>query len=271
MVVKIPNAVGQLRAPAREVHFYRHLADRCGVRVPRAFAAEADPDRQRVVLVLEDLAGRPGDVVDGCSLEDAEEIVVSMARMHGRWSNEAAVLELRALTWLPWWGQGEEGVDAPHRRRAERYRHRLGAFLRHFGEHVPQTLLEIMEDLVPRYEHVLASVASLPVTLIHADLHLDNVIFEPGEAAIIDWQSVSLGPGSYDLARFLSEGVREARDALNELIDLYLRTRADVEDALRRPPNSDVSSAMCCAACSPAMSAATAAAIPQPCSSASTR
>lgn len=67
----------------REVHFYRHLADRVPIRTPRCLAAEYDADTHDFVLLLEDLSEcRTGDQVAGASYEDAVNVVQTLGRLH---------------------------------------------------------------------------------------------------------------------------------------------------------------------------------------------
>jgi len=43
---------------------------------------------------------------------------------------------------------------------------------------------------------------------VHADLHLDNVLFRPsGVPVILDWTDASRGPGAIDFARLFCEGM----------------------------------------------------------------
>ena len=59
--------------------------------------------------------------------------------------------------------------------------------------------------------------------LIHADFHLNNLLFDDeGEIVICDWQSVAVGHSSNDLGFFLSRfNADGARISEKEVIDLY--------------------------------------------------
>jgi len=70
----------------------------------------------------------------------------------------------------------------------------------------------------------------VPPTLIHADLHLDNVMFLPdGTPVILDWPSACMGSAVLDLGRLLIEGMDCAvrREMQHELISVYLARLAD--------------------------------------------
>ena len=65
-------------------------------------------------------------------------------------------------------------------------------------------------------------------TLIHADLHLDNVLFDArGEGrsvTVLDWQTVCVGPPAIDVALFLfgSLSVEDRRADESELLERYI-------------------------------------------------
>lgn len=67
----------------REVRFYQDIAPRLKVRVPACHHAEIDSNKTEFVLVLEDLSpARPGDQIQGCTVEETALAVVEAARIH---------------------------------------------------------------------------------------------------------------------------------------------------------------------------------------------
>ena len=73
---------------AKEVRFYREIGASCA---PELYHAAADDEAQQVVLLLEDLTGgRQGDVLRGCSVEDAGLVLRELASFHARWWGERA-------------------------------------------------------------------------------------------------------------------------------------------------------------------------------------
>jgi Ser/Thr protein kinase RdoA (MazF antagonist) len=230
VVVKLPDDDHPFERSVREVRFYETLAPEAGIPVPRPLHLAVDDDASRVAMLLEAIDGRAGDVLEGCGAAEARMIVAAVARMHARWWRHPA---LDRHAWLPRWGRGEADAPRPHRRRAERYRRRLGPFMAGLGADAPRDLVTLAQTLSERLEEVLASLAALPPTLIHADLHLDNVVFpsgsDPRPFVLLDWQSVSAGPGAYDLVRFLAESLDETLvpGAVPELVRLYHDALAD--------------------------------------------
>jgi aminoglycoside phosphotransferase (APT) family kinase protein len=85
---------------------------------------------------------------------------------------------------------------------AERYRDALEPEFLALVEKLPEGLARSRDD------------RSSPRTLQHADFRLDNVLFDIGGGArpmaMLDWQTVSVGPGAMDVAYFLSAGLDPA-------------------------------------------------------------
>jgi fructosamine-3-kinase len=170
----------------REVRFYREIAPRVGVRVPRAIRAEVDGGS--TVLELEDLSAWR---------EGADPVVAArtLAALHGRWVERADV------TW-PWLPRADAAdlvgalFDAcwPSLRRrsdlTDRAR-RLGDAL--LGE------VAVVERLAD---------AAGPHTLTHGDPSGRNMRTGPdGEVVLLDWEDVGSGPGICDVAWFLLSSV----------------------------------------------------------------
>jgi len=203
---------------AREVCFYRELAPVVETPVPRAFFAAADAVTGRVLLLLEDLAAaRPGDVLRGCSPDEAARVLDAVAPLHARWWGRR---DPDPFPWLPRWGSDPAA-------RQERYAGQVGPFLERFGGRLPAAIRELVERLRTRYAAVLTALDMAPAAVIHADLHLDNVAFNPqgagSPAVVLDWQGVARGAAAVDVAGFVfgSLAPDERRAAEEELLRRY--------------------------------------------------
>ncbi len=183
---------------AREVAFYQQIAPLNALPVPRLYYGAADDATGRVILVLEDLhMARLGDALHGSSTSDASLVIEQLAHFHAQWWNHPS---LDTFSWLPLWG-GDAHVAQ------NRYIQLLDPFLQRFGSRVPQKVWAVIDALATSYGAVRMRLQLAPATMIHADLHLDNVLFflpghEPG-MTLIDWQSVARGRSAIDLALFL--------------------------------------------------------------------
>lgn len=197
---------------AREVAFYQHLAPHMPPGMPLMYYGAVDPERSGVVIVMEDLrAFRPGDALEGCSAAEAELVIDWLARFHARWWQHAG---LEVHPWLPQWGGDAQEAQA-------RYARLVPLFLQRFGPRLPASLREVTEALAPHYGTLRTRLQAAPTTLIHGDLHLDNIFFpafaQLAEVRIIDWQSVARGRAVIDLAPFLSGSFTDGSPRETEL------------------------------------------------------
>jgi len=213
LVVKLSDA----RGGTDEMAFYRCAAGRITARVPRFVAGEADATR--AFLLLEDIApAEQGDVLTGTTPERAEAVIRAMAGYH-------AVF------------RGGEGLDLaawePDPTRGPRIRERAPRFLERYGEE----LRELVDGLAERVTDAEARLARARPTLVHGDLHLDNVLFPPeGGPVILDWTRARRGAAALDVAAFLVEGLVPAqRPWLQEtLLEAYARAAGeDLRDEVR--------------------------------------
>jgi aminoglycoside/choline kinase family phosphotransferase len=182
----------------REVAFYQQIAPLSALPVPRLYYGATDEETGRVILVLEDLHSvRLGDALGGCSTSEAALVVEQLAHFHAQWWNHPP---LSTFPWLPLWGRDTHIAQ-------KRYVECIDPFLRRFGSRVPRRIRGVIDALATSYGAVRERLKLAPTTMIHADLHLDNLLFSPPEeesgVILLDWQSVARGRGALDLGLFL--------------------------------------------------------------------
>jgi hypothetical protein len=207
-----------MRTSEVEVRFYQQVAATVGVRTPRCFHADVDPATAEFVLILEDLApARAGDQVAGCSVDDAALALTELAALHApRWGDP----RLQGLEWL-------------NRRTAES--NDLGAsllpvlfegFATRYGDVLDPSVIDVGRRLMPVIGPYLRH-QPRPWTVQHADYRLDNLLFGGADGgvplAVVDWQTVVLGPGVADVSYFLGAGpsVDDRRCHEEELVRAY--------------------------------------------------
>lgn len=203
---------------SREVLFYQQIASVGDLPVPQLYYGAIDQTTDHVILVLEDLRlARAGDALHGCTEAEAALVVDRLAQFHARWWMHPL---LETHSWLPLWGRDSQTEQS-------RYRQCLPSFLQQFGSRISRPVLEALDALTTSYGAVRSRLQLAPTTLIHGDLHLDNLLFppqteEPG-AVIIDWQSVAHGRGVIDLGLFLfgSLEITDRRAAEERLLRRY--------------------------------------------------
>jgi hypothetical protein len=201
-------------AGAREARFYREVAPHLGIDVPRLRGAFIEPDR--ALLLLEEVApSRQGDAIVGATRAEARHLVDVVGRFHARFWGLAGVPPAASL---PRWGADPADI-------AERTRALLPRFLERWRSALTPGVLRAAVGLPKALPTAYERLSAAPATVIHGDLHLDNVLFRPdGAPVVIDWTHAALGPGAIDVVHLLVEGLtcRSRRTDESALVDRYL-------------------------------------------------
>jgi hypothetical protein len=211
-----------MRTSEVEVRFYQQVAPTVGVRTPRCYHADVDPATAEFVLILEDMApARAGDQVTGCTVEEAALALKELAGLHApRWNDPS----LDEMEWLN--RRTPESNDFG----AMLLPALFDGFAERYGEVLDDDVLDVGRRLMGGIGGYLQH-QPRPWTVQHADYRLDNLLFGTPQGgaplAVVDWQTVTLGPGVADVSYFLGAGpsvedrrrheerlVREYHDAL---------------------------------------------------------
>ena len=180
----------------REVRFYRELAPRVPIRVPRCYGSVMDVPADDYLLLLEDLGALPmGDDATGCTAAEAEHAIRAIARVHAAWWERPG---LAALEWVPM------GNAPVHQIAEPAYQQSLEPFLALFGDHLSARMRATSEKMQTHVVDLLNTLSVPPLTLAHGDYRLDNLFFDRDDVAAIDWQIAFRGRGVFDVAYFLS-------------------------------------------------------------------
>lgn len=226
MIVKLPpcnrddrETASRLNLFEIENRFYAELAPEAGVRVPACFYSDMNRPAQEHVLLLEDMtSSRAGDDVDGCSPEQAETVVMTLAAMHAAWWEDP---RLRELAWLKSWQEPDEAALIQ-----ELYEVSWPK-VEELGFEIPEAVRDIGRRFGPHSARIHRELSEPPSTVVHGDVRLDNLLFgltpDAPPLTIIDWQIVGRLRGPYDIATFLVSAlepeVRRAREL--ELLEAY--------------------------------------------------
>ncbi len=203
-----------LRHGEIEVGFYSHLAGDALLRTPACHVAAINPAADDFLLVLEDLDEyTQGDQIHGMSPEDSGAAIDQLAALHAAWWCRTPAGAESIL--------GEQGDPAAHSALlsmlypgfTERYADRLEP--------------EVMEMSVALMNNAVAYLGDRPgpSALVHRDFRPDNLLVGPEEVAVVDWQTVSLGPALSDLSYFLG-GALVADDRVDHETELLQRYRS---------------------------------------------
>jgi hypothetical protein len=230
VVAKVPSvdrgrrAAGfATRAYEREVAFYRDLASTLGVYRPICYLASYEPVNQAYIVLMEDLSpAEAGDPVAGCPPEDAAAVMPELAGLHApRWG-DSSLLGVRCL-------------DRPDpetvRGMAQLVPLLWPDFVDRYQDRVLPVALELGEQLMGSLEGYLLDRPG-PWTVLHGDFRLDNLLFGGPRVAVLDWETVKIGPGLSDVAHFIGSAlsVEDRREHEAHLVRAYRSslTAADV-------------------------------------------
>jgi len=213
LVVKWANA----RRGRVEQQFYAQIAPHTGVDVPACYGAVVEDASDRSLLFLEDLTHCEAvDYLVGADVERARSLARAEGGMHARMHDHPA---LRALPTWP--------ADAAAR--AARYAKQVGPFGEAFGQLVSPWVRGKLPVLVDGVGAASARLAAGPRTLVHGDLHIENVLFRAGGTPVfLDWTGACRGPGPRDFLRVLEALPPDARAREHGvLVDAYIEARTD--------------------------------------------
>lgn len=206
----------------RESRFFADLAGSIAARVPRCYYNGADPERERWLLLLEDCGDTEAHQQTGANAAQAHAAVEELVRLHGPWlpsrtaeANDTA--PARPTRWMPGFDQGplqslEWAVVGA-----------VEPFLARFGDHLPSPTPDWLRRFAPTLAAWSARRAQHPLTLVHADYRLDNLIVRGTSVVVVDWQTALVAPGAMDLSSFLATSLttEDRRATEHELFAAY--------------------------------------------------
>ncbi|MBP7816330.1 MAG: phosphotransferase [Phenylobacterium sp.] len=208
VVGKFPSADPVSRATGgaiglylNEVRFYQEVAHTVDIRTPRPYVAAINTETHDFTLLLEDMGpARGGNQLVGCSLADAEVAMREAAALHGpRWADP----KLGDVEFLNRPAIEPAAISAM-------FGGVITAFRARYEDRLEPEYMAICQDFADHIGAFYAGPAA-PPTLQHLDFRLDNMLFEPQGGrwplAVLDWQSVALGPGVLDVAYFIGAGL----------------------------------------------------------------
>jgi hypothetical protein len=194
-----PGARAMLAGAYRnEVRFYTSIANTVRIRVPACRYAALAGDGPEFTLLLDDLApASQGDQVRGCTLAQARDAVVNLAGLHGpRWC-DPTLFDIEGLA---------ATTPADAAMLAEVFAPAVDVFVDSLGPLLTDADVRTLRECVPVTE-AWALARPRRFGLIHGDYRLDNLLFPPDEApgvAAVDWQTLTIGLPTRDLAYFVT-------------------------------------------------------------------
>lgn len=232
MVVKMPSPFEDNREQGvslgmyeAEVRFYKELADRTGAGIPEIYFADIVSGTADFTIAMEDLSDLElVDQATGMSVDQAAAAVRVLADIHAAWWGKVDTPELE---WIP------ECAGPRIEMVGEMMPGIMPIFIQHFADRLPEGGVEHAEwfgaHIVDAYK---ALAAKTPMTLIHSDYRVENILFgDPAadEVVVIDWQGMARGPAIYDVAYLLSGSldVELRRAHERDLVNTYVARLAE--------------------------------------------
>lgn len=220
----------------REVKFYAEVAPGLTGPIAPCYHASFDANEGTFVLLLGDAGpAEVGDEIEGASVERARLAVTELGRLAGPAIGDPA---LAGAAWL--------NRDAPVGQ--DLLTQLYAGFLERYGERIDPRHRAVCDKLVASFDAYLAADVDGPQGLVHGDFRLDNMLFGSNGAdrplTVVDWQTVTWGPATTDLAYFLGCAlpVEVRRAHADELMACYHDalgpaaplTLGDVREGVRR-------------------------------------
>ena len=208
LIVKLPATDSASRAAGQlgyrcETTFYREVANRVHLDIPRCYFAAMNECGDGFTLVLEDLApAQPGDQIAGCSVDQARAAAVNVAGLHAPTWNDPS---LRELDWLIPDLAAYPDVAAAFLVDATKQ------FLERYA--VTRDTAATLQRFADRFVDWAAGRPE-PFAMLHSDYRLDNLLFAQSDAprpvVAVDWQVVTVGCPLRDVAFLVATGLSTA-------------------------------------------------------------
>lgn len=201
----------------REVRFYDEIAAGQSLPVPHCYYSDINLETGASILLLEDLSrSRIVDFVTGCKPTDTELVIEELAKIHASWWNNTKLQEMSWLLSL---------ADYPFQEWWSQYPQEIADLFPDYQ--LPDTFFDIGHRFGSNMEAILNQLEGMPVTCIHRDTHVDNLLFGVQETdpplTLVDWQEVGKGRGVSDVAYFMISSVPPAqrRESERRLLQTY--------------------------------------------------
>jgi aminoglycoside/choline kinase family phosphotransferase len=225
VLVKFPTddagSLGVARAMSMyelETRFYQDIAPLLPeMGLPACYLAALSDDAQKFTLVLEDLSGdlRAGDVLSPSTIDECSQALSELSKFQAPLWNSAAVSRLE------WIADTTRTIGVFDALPAG-----LQPFLTRFGDQLDATHVKLFERVIPRAGEWVRGWKA-PTVVQHGDFRSDNIMFSTNpashRAAVIDFQTVRLGPPGVDPAYYLGSALttEDRRSAERGLIAEY--------------------------------------------------
>ena len=208
----------------KEWTFYKELTHTVNIRAPRCYVARFDAPGQNFVLLMEDLSGsEQGDQMRGLNVAEAELAVQQAVALHApRWGDPT-------LTEMTFGESVVRSRDENTARLQMIYDMCFEATLNRLGPNLPAAAIDLVRQFAPKVTSWSQAYANTPLTFVHMDFRPDNFLFgatpDAPPLVVVDWQTLTCGPGTHDLAYMIGGSFEPDERAKVErgLVESYCR------------------------------------------------
>ena len=207
-----------------EVGWYRDVAGHCEVHCPEPYHAAIADNEQEFILLLEDMTpASQGDQLAGASLVQVETTLAEAAALHS--FQPAGGVD--RLHWLHHSNSNSQFMKTTLPKGYPLFRERFGGLL-------SSAILDLGQELVDRLTQYIEREPG-QLTITHGDMRLDNILFHTDGrvAALVDWQTCSLGNPANDVAYMIGTSFADPEDRRQHekrLVEAYLAARSNAPD-----------------------------------------
>ena len=190
-----------LRIYSREVMFYRNLAPRVSIAIPKCYYADIIDEGPEFLILMEDLRpAEQGDQLLGCSVDVARTAVLEL-------------VGLQAPTWCDT-DLEERLAEPPDGFFADmhaRYNEMLPGFLERYAARLADDEVDIITRMGRSRSCPVFQPVGTPFCLEHRDYRLDNLLIDerttPPKVTVVDWQGLKVGRPLNDVALCIAGGL----------------------------------------------------------------
>lgn len=209
LVIKLPAENETNRAVAeqfnlymKEARYYRELRPLTEFPSPDVYLCVFDDDENFLMLMSDASDYRMGNQVSGATLDETELCIDELTKLHASFWNDIEHVE-----WLPHISNSDNARNMA-----------LGAeagwprMMEYFGDLVPAAIDDRRDDYLANIANQQEKLDTDPITLIHGDFRMDNMLFgqkpEHQPLLVVDFQGPLKGKGIQDVAYLLSHSTR---------------------------------------------------------------
>lgn len=202
LILKIQNdecksVFNYLNFYQREVYTYKEiLPSQNALPYPICYISQHDNQSGDFMMILQDLGHHvPGNQFKGCNVHTAAAILEKLAEFHRYWFN--SVTQYQSV--MTGWNVEQLAFSQ------KEFKTSWDMAWQHFGDHMPHSFAYASDIMERKYIEIWIDVERHPLSLIHFDLRLDNLIFNDYNEliAVIDWQMARTGNIAYDVSLFI--------------------------------------------------------------------